>query len=98
MSKTIQVPSVKPEELIDIQISGYFLRQLQILLVGLGEQKSSEELKRILDKLKGNQPADDIFELQIHVTTALVASIEKAAISQKKVSYQDMIVDDEKSS
>lgn len=94
MSKTIKVPNVEASTIINLEVSGYFLRQLQMTLIALGEQKSPEEFQRILEKLKKNEPAEDLYEIQVHLFTALVGSIEKAAIAQDKVVYKEMTIDE----
>lgn len=94
MSKTIKIPNVESSTIINIEVSGYFLKQLQMALVALGEERSPEEFQRILGKLKTNEPAEDLYEIQLHLLTALVGSIEKAAIAQNKVTYKEMTVED----
>lgn len=94
MSKTIKIPNVESSTIINIEVSGYFLKQLQMALIALGEERSPEEFQRILGKLKANEPAEDLYEIQLHLLTALVGSIEKAAIAQNKVTYKEMTVED----
>jgi len=95
MSKTIKVPSVEADAIITIEVSGFFLKKLQMTLVALGEQREPAEFKRVLEKLKANDPPEDLYEMEVHLLTAMVASVEKAAIAQNKVTYKDMEVDDE---
>mgnify|MGYP000468666866 CR=1 FL=1 len=58
MSNTLKIPNVKSDAIITIEVSGHFLKQLQMLLIALGEQKPPEEFNRVLEKLKANEPAD----------------------------------------
>ncbi len=94
MAKTIKIPNVEASTIITLEVSGYFLKQLQMALVALGEERSPDEFQRILLKLKANEPAEDLYEIQLHLLTALVGSIEKAAIAQNKVTYKEMTVED----
>lgn len=61
-----------------------------MLLIAMGEQRTPEEFKKVLEKLKANEPADDLYEIQVHLILALVASLEKAAIAQDKITYEDV--------
>lgn len=94
MSKTLSVPSVKPDAIITIEVSGYFLKQLQMTLIAMGEQRTPEEFKAVLEKLKANEPADDLYEIQVHLILSLVATLEKNAMAQDKVTYTDMPIPD----
>jgi len=96
MSRTIKVPNVEPSAIINLEVSGAFLRQLQMTLLALGEQRSPEDFTKVLEKLKKNEAAEDLYEVQVHLFTALVASIEKAAMAQNKITYKELTIEDDK--
>ena len=85
----IKLPVIPDSAIITLEVSGYFYKQLQQLLLATAQTKTPEELKKVLEKIKENNQYEDIFEAQIHTLTSLITSIEKAAKDQGKVSIID---------
>lgn len=85
----IKLPVIPDSAIITLEVSGYFYKQLQQLLLATAQTKTPEELKKVLEKIKENNQYEDIFEAQIHTLTSLITSIEKAAKDQGKVEVID---------
>ena len=85
----LKLPVIPDDAIIDIQVSGYFYKQLQQLLLATSQTKSPEELKKVLIKIKENNKYEDLYEAQIHTLTTLIVSIEKAAKEQNKIEIVD---------
>jgi len=88
MSK-LKLPVIPDDAIITLEISGYFYKQLQQLLLATAQTKTPEDLKKVLLKIKENNKYEDIFEAQIHTLTSLITSIEQAAKDQGKVEVID---------
>lgn len=91
----ITYDTIKPDAIIDIQISGTFYRRMVDLLTMLGESVPLEDFKKVLDKLKANNPAEDMFEFNVHTLMSLIYEVEKQAKAQNKTSTAEMEVPDE---
>lgn len=91
----ITYDTIKPDVLIDIQISGTFYRRMVDLLTMLGESVPLEDFKKVLDKLKENNPAEDMFEFSVHTIMSLIYEVEKKAKEQNKTTQAEMEVPDE---
>lgn len=89
MTKKVQIPFIPNDAIVKVDISGYFYKKLQTVLIGLGNQKSAEDFKAVLEKLKTDESPSDVYEAQVHVITALVISIEKSAMEQKVIEYHE---------
>ena len=92
----IKYETIKPDVLIDIQISGYFYRRMVDLLTMLSESVLLEDFKKVLEKLKDNNPAADMFELNVHTIMSLIYEVEKQSKIQNKTSETEIDVEDEK--
>lgn len=88
-----KIPHVEDKTIVDIQVSGAFLRMIQMTLLSMGNEKKPEEIMKILDNYKNMKPAESLFEAQFHILTALLSTIEKSAMEQNKVVYQDIDTD-----
>jgi hypothetical protein len=91
----IKYDTIKPDVLIDIQISGYFYRRMVDLLTMLSESVLLEDFKKVLEKLKDNNPAADMFELNVHTIMSLIYEVEKQSKIQNKTSETEIDVEDE---
>jgi hypothetical protein len=91
----IKYETIKPDVLIDIQISGYFYRRMVDLLTMLSESVPLEDFKTVLEKLKDNNPAADMFELNVHTIMSLIYEVEKQSKIQNKTSETEIDVEDE---
>ena len=91
----ITYKTIKPDVLVDIQISGTFYRRMVDLITMLGESVPLEDFNRVLEKLKENNPAEDMFELNVHTLISLIYEVEKQAELQSKTSDAEMEVPDE---
>lgn len=92
--KTYKIPIVKSDALINIQVSGTFLKKCQTLLLGLSHEVGSEKIKQIMDKFKDvNTVPDDTTEAIIFTLTALIGEMENEAVKQNQVEYKDLTAD-----
>lgn len=87
--------SIPPDALITIEISGAFHRRMVDLLTMLGESVPLDEFKVTLERIKGNEPAKDMFELNVHTLMSLVYEVEKQAVAQKQTVVKEIEVEDE---
>jgi len=79
----IKIQQIKPDALVNIQISASFLTRCQYLLLKLAEDTGPEELKKLFEKFANTQePAADQNEETIFILTALIGEVEKAALAQ----------------
>lgn len=95
MSK-MKYTGVDPDAVIDIQVSGHFYQQIVNSILGLGDTKSPEEFKKVLETLSENSPTKDPFELAIKTLTTLVYEIETKARDQNKVREHEIDTPEEK--
>ena len=91
----IKYDTIPAEALIDIQISGAFYRRMVDLLTMLGESVPLADFKAVLERLKSNNPAEDMFEFNVHTIMSLIYEVEKQAMEQKKVEQKEMEVPDD---
>lgn len=89
MSK-VTYEGVDRNAIIDIQVSGYFYQQLVHNLLLLGESQTPEKFKKVLEKMKTNTPANDLFELSVRNLVALVHEIETKAKAQGKAKVAEI--------
>lgn len=84
--KTFKLPHVPYEAIIDIKVSGLYLKRCQGLLLSIGEQMGREKFQEVLKKFSSTPDnPSDITEATVYILTALVAEAEKCAIEQKLV-------------
>lgn len=76
---------VKPNAIITIEVSEYYLRRCQKLLIALGGHMGEEKFMEALNKLKEDRPIETFEEGVLDVVLPLVDSIEKAAEAQGMV-------------
>lgn len=83
-SNKIKYKGVDHESLISIKVSGAYFRRVQNLLFHWMGQKSPEEITKIVEHLKTNEPSD---EYSYHFLTILmlVQEVEKQAGEQNLV-------------
>jgi len=92
--KTFVIPQVPFKALINIEVSGGFLRRCQDLLVGVAEDMGQEGIQLALKKFKETaDPPADKDEAILYILLALVGEIEQKALDQKKT--EDITVTDE---
>lgn len=91
----IKYQTIPPDAIIDIQVSGSFYRRLVEILTALGNGMPIEDFKKVLEKLKGNEPPANIHELNIHLNMMLIYEIEQQAVKQKKAVDAEMEIPDE---
>lgn len=91
----IKYETLPTDALVDIQVSGTFYRRMVDLLTMLAESVPLEDFKKVLEKLKENKPAEDLFELNVHTIMSLIYEIEKQAKAQDKCKQVEMDVPDE---
>jgi excinuclease UvrABC helicase subunit UvrB len=91
----IKYQALPKDAIVDIQISGTFYMRMVDLLSALGESVGIDEFKRVLTKLKENNPAESLFEFNVHTLMALIYEVEKQAIAQNKCKEEEMEVPDE---
>jgi hypothetical protein len=83
-SNKIKYKGIDHESLIDIKVSGAYFHRVQDFLFYWMNQKPSEEVAKIIENLKTNQPTD---EYSYHLLTIimLVQEIEKQANEQNLI-------------
>jgi len=91
----IKFDTIPTDALIDIQISGSFYRRMVDLITMLGESVPLEEFKAILERLKDNNPAADMFEFNVHTVICLIYEVEKQAKAQNKTVVSELDIPDE---
>ena len=87
--------TIPADVLVDIQISGSFYRRMMDLITMLSESVPLEEFKQVLERMKDNKPAEDLFELNVHTIISLIYEVEKEAKAQNKTVVSEIEVDDE---
>ena len=91
----IKFDTIPADALIDIQISGAFYRRMVDLITMLGESVPLADFKAILERLKDNNPATDMFEFNVHTVICLVYEVEKQAKAQNKTVISEVEIPDE---
>ena len=91
----IKFDTIPTDALVDIQISGAFYRRMVDLITMLGESVPLEEFKAILERLKDNNPAADMFEFNVHTVICLIYEVEKQAKAQNKTVVSELDIPDE---
>jgi hypothetical protein len=91
----IKYDTIPKDVIIDIQISGTFYRGLTDLLTMLGESVPLDDFKKILEKLKANNPAESMLEFNVFMIMSLVYEIEKKAKEQNKTKQEEIDVPEE---
>lgn len=91
----IKYDTIPEDVLIDIQISGSFYRRMVDLLTMLAESVPLEDFKKVLEKMKENKPAEDMFEFNVHTLISLIYEVELKAKDQNKLKKAEMEVPDE---
>lgn len=90
----ITYDTIPSDVLIDIQISGSFYRRMMDLIAMLSESVPLEDFKKVLERMKDNKPAEDLFELNVHTIISLIYEIELQAKAQNKSIKADIEVED----
>lgn len=93
-TKKIKIPHLPNDAIVKIDVSGDFYRKLQAVLIATGQSQDIEKFNTALEKLKNNQPPDNMFEGQVHILTIMIATIEEAAIAQKLTEDAEVEVDE----
>lgn len=87
--------TIPADVLVDIQISGSFYRRMMDLITMLSESVPLEEFKQVLERMKDNKPAEDLFELNVHTIISLIYEVELQAKAQNKSTKTEIEVPDE---
>jgi hypothetical protein len=87
-------PSIPEDVIIDIQVSGYFYRQIVNNLLLIGDTKTPEEFSKALKSMEGTEPPKDQFELSVRTLAALIYEIELKAKAQNKTITTEVEIDD----
>ena len=91
----ITYDTLPPDALVDIKISGTFYRKMVDLLTMLSESVTLEEFRTVLQKMKENNLAEDLFELNVHTIMSLIYEVEVQAKAQNKCIKAEIEVEDE---
>lgn len=84
--KTYRLPRVKNDAIIDIKVSGAFLKKCQHLLMSISTEMGEETVKQALERFKNQDVnAANSQELAMFIMLGLVSEIEKEAVKQKKI-------------
>ena len=90
-----KMPVVPIDALFNIEVSGFFLKRVQVLLMTYGETMGNEEFGKMLDRLKsGENSAETQSEETIWILVALIDAMEKSAkkaglSEEKEISADD---------
>jgi hypothetical protein len=87
--RTFKLESVPDANIVDIKLSGYFIKIMQQLLVALGEKIGKDRVNQITQKIQNQVPLDDTEELTIFVMLSLIDAAEKAARAQNKTIVEE---------
>lgn len=85
LSQKIKIPTVPYDKVFDIEVSGFFLKRCQVLVTVMARDIGETEFKKIIDKLKANEPPDSTTEETIWILLGLVDAMEKAAVKKEIV-------------
>lgn len=84
--KTYKLPHVANEAIITLPVSGAYLSRCQNVLLALSEKLGQEEITASFARFKENKfEPKDLDEAILWLITSLVASVEKSASEQGKV-------------
>jgi hypothetical protein len=90
-NKVYKIPNIPADAMISLEVSGTFLKKCQTLLIALSEQMGNEKLTASLTKFKDTQTSpEDVEEATLFIMTAIVGTLEKNAVDQKKVVIVEM--------
>lgn len=89
-------PVIKPNSIIKIEVSEYYLRRCQKLLIAMAGQMGHEKFVEAIKKLEEDKPLETLDDAIIDVVLPLVDSIEKAAkeqgfVEEKTFSHEEML-------
>ena len=90
MSETMKFPNVPFDSLINIEVSGLYLKRCQTALISFSERLGVENIQAIFEKMKEKKEPETVDESIIYVLLPLIDTIEKAADKQGKVQYTEM--------
>jgi len=90
MSETMKFPNVPFDALINIEVSGLYLKRCQTALISFSEQLGVENIKLIFEKMKEKKEPETVDESIMYILLPLIDTIEKAADKQGKVQYTEM--------
>ena len=89
--KLIKIQRVPETALIDLKVSGSFLKRCQVLLLALSSQMKPEDLTAMFEKFaKTQEEPTDNMEAMIFLLTSLVGEIEKKALEQNQVLTEEL--------
>lgn len=91
---TIKIPTIPEEALVELKISGSFYKATSQVIIGLVQKLTPENYKLVCDKVKNNEPATSVEELNVMLLISLIYTIEKAAEVQKLTVEKEVEVPD----
>lgn len=85
----MQIEVIRPDALIDIQVSAYFLSRLQELLTWMITNEDTDTVKKANENISQNK---ELNEWEEHYSTllSLIADLEEAARIQNKITTIDI--------
>ncbi len=84
--KTYRIPRIKNDTLVQITVSGAFLKKCQHLLLSISSEMGPEVANQALERFKNQDiNASNSQELAMFIMLGLISEIEKEAVEQKKV-------------
>lgn len=94
--ETITHPVIKPEAIIKIEVSEFYLRRCQKLLIALSGHMGNDKFIETLKKLEEEKPLETLDEAILDVVLPLVNTIEQAAkeqgfVEEKTFTPEDMM-------
>lgn len=77
-----KIDTIPSETMVEIRVSGAYYIGLQNMFMGIAAERPEAEFKKVLEKLKLNNPPADKYEFQIHMLLSLIYEIETKAKAQ----------------
>lgn len=92
--KIHKIEIIPDDAVITIQMSGFYIKTIQNILIALASDIGKENLIKVLDKMKNDKPPETLEEVIIFSLTTLVHTAEEAAKEQSKTKMQDFTEDE----
>lgn len=93
--KTYKIATVKNDAIVQISVSGAFLKKCQYLLMSISTELGEEAMKEALERFK-NQDVNPVNsqESALFIMLGLVSEIEKEAVAQKKIEVKEITAEE----
>jgi hypothetical protein len=92
-TQNINMPFLKADAVVPVEIGSGFVRRLQKVLVYLRAGKSREDLAELKRRIESKEPLEDWME-HLATLTGLLQGIEASAQQRHLVEYRDISLPD----